>query len=76
MRIEILNSEKSLLEALEASGLNPEYQCRKGYCGSCVASLIEGDVEYISTPRAFHREREVILCCAKAVGRVVVGLNE
>lgn len=55
---------QSLLQALEAAGIFPEYQCRSGFCGACRAQLKSGQVYYTSSPLACREAHEVLLCCA------------
>ena len=61
--ITITDRSRTLLETLEARGLNPLSACRSGYCRTCVLPLVRGEVE--------HREEafvldggEVLPCCA------------
>lgn len=36
---------QTLLATMEASGLQPPSSCRDGRCGTCVCTLLEGNVE-------------------------------
>lgn len=36
---------RTLLDTMEASGLQPPSSCRDGSCGTCMCTLLEGDVE-------------------------------
>lgn len=56
--------EATLLELAENHGLNPEYGCRKGSCGTCVTKLKSGSVAYRNQPSAEHAPDEVLICCA------------
>ena len=60
--IRVLPGE-TLLEALERTGHDVEYQCRGGYCGSCRLTLVEGEVVYTQEPLAFVGPNEVVPCC-------------
>jgi uncharacterized protein len=54
----------SLLELAEQRGLEPEFSCRGGSCGTCRTQVEEGKVSYLSAP-AFHcAPGEALLCCA------------
>jgi ferredoxin len=53
-----------LLELAEGRGLEPEFSCRAGNCGTCRTRLIEGAVTYLKEPTAKVDEGEVLLCCA------------
>ncbi len=54
----------TLLELAEARGLEPEFSCREGTCGTCRTKLTKGAVTYIKEPTAGIAEGEVLLCCA------------
>lgn len=54
----------TLLELAEGRGLEPEFSCRAGNCGTCRTQLIEGAVTYLKEPTAQVDEGEVLLCCA------------
>jgi ferredoxin len=36
---------KTLVDVLLDAGIDPPHSCREGHCGSCVATLISGEVE-------------------------------
>ena len=61
-----LDSEKTLLENLEAQAIDQEFHCRDGHCGACRCILISGQAEYINEPMAYLRDGEVLTCCTKA----------
>lgn len=54
----------TLLDLAEARGLEPEFSCREGTCGTCRTKLTKGAVTYIKEPTATIGEGEVLLCCA------------
>ncbi|CAM4153202.1 pyridoxamine 5'-phosphate oxidase family protein [Bordetella tumulicola] len=54
----------TLLELAEARGLEPEFSCREGSCGTCRTQLIKGTVTYIKEPVASVGKDEVLICCA------------
>ena len=56
--------DATLLETAEAHGLNPEFSCRNGACGSCAVKLKAGEVAYRSQPTASYDDDEVLICCA------------
>jgi len=58
-------NDGSLLDFVEAHGLNPSYGCRSGQCGSCIASLESGEVGYDQDISATLADQEILLCCAK-----------
>ncbi|QMT41465.1 class I ribonucleotide reductase maintenance protein YfaE [Neisseria shayeganii] len=58
-----LQEGETLLEALERTGHEVEYQCRSGYCGSCRLKLLSGSVGYRELPLAFLAPSEILPCC-------------
>ncbi|MDO4694210.1 MAG: class I ribonucleotide reductase maintenance protein YfaE [Eikenella sp.] len=58
-----LQQGETLLEALERTGHEVEYQCRSGYCGSCRLKLLAGNVGYRELPLAFLAPGEILPCC-------------
>lgn len=53
----------SLLSAIEANNIQPEYGCRNGFCGSCCAIVKSGSWHYDGDPIAFCRKNQILLCC-------------
>lgn len=60
-----LQAGETLLEALERTGHEVEYQCRNGYCGACRLKLRSGSVSYAQVPLAFVGADEVLPCCCR-----------
>lgn len=60
-----LQANETLLEALERTGHDVEYQCRSGYCGSCRLKLLNGLVTYPNPPLAFIGPYEILPCCCQ-----------
>lgn len=58
-----LQPGESLLDGLERTGHEVEYQCRSGYCGSCRLRIESGSVSYRETPLAFIGRDEILPCC-------------
>lgn len=54
----------SLLELAESRGLNPDFSCRGGSCGTCKTRLISGNVHYPNPPAQMPPEDTVLICCA------------
>jgi uncharacterized protein len=54
----------SLLELAEGRGLNPEFSCRGGSCGTCKTKLVSGQVHYPIPPAELPAAGEVLICCA------------
>lgn len=60
-----LQEDETLLEGLERTGHDVEYQCRNGYCGSCRVKILAGRVEYDHFPLAFVAPGEILPCCCR-----------
>lgn len=54
----------SLLELAEARGLNPEFGCRGGSCGTCRTRIVEGTVAYAVAPEFQVPDDDALICCA------------
>ena len=65
----------TLLESLESHQVEVHYQCREGYCGSCRAQLISGDVHYTEPPLAWLNEGEILPCCCIPKSDINIKLN-
>ncbi len=53
----------TLLELAEGRGLEPEFSCREGNCGTCRTKLVKGAVAYVKQPTAKIDADELLLCC-------------
>jgi uncharacterized protein len=54
----------TLLELAEAHGIDAEFNCRGGTCGTCRTRIVQGEVSYATEP-AFHvGDDEALICCA------------
>lgn len=60
------NASSTLLEAMEMSGLVPEYNCRDGHCGACRCKLVSGEIEYVDFAMAYTQEGEILPCVCRA----------
>lgn len=54
----------SLLELAEARGLQPEFSCREGTCGTCKTRVLRGAVTHIRQPGVPLAENEALICSA------------
>ncbi|NLC37096.1 MAG: 2Fe-2S ferredoxin-like protein [Alcaligenaceae bacterium] len=61
---------ESLLDGLERTGHEVEYQCRSGYCGACRLTLLDGSVSYAEPPLAFIGQSEILPCCCTVTGPI------
>lgn len=62
----------SLLELAEASGVQIDFGCRAGNCGTCVTAVKEGDVAYLNEPGVPPDEGSCLTCIAVPKQRVVL----
>lgn len=74
LTVEWSGANTSLLQLAEQHGLTPNFSCRSGICNSCKSPLIEGEVEYFEQPLEPPNGNEVLLCCSRPLGRVVIDL--
>ncbi|MEY8800901.1 2Fe-2S iron-sulfur cluster-binding protein [Leisingera sp. XS_AS12] len=65
---------QTLLELAEEAGLEPEFSCRSGICNTCRSTLIEGRVSYVEDPLETPPEGQVLICCARPEGPVVLDI--
>ncbi|PBB64635.1 oxidoreductase [Mesorhizobium sp. WSM4312] len=64
----------SLLDFAEDQGLAPEFSCRSGICGTCKSRLVSGEVAYFEEPLDELGAGEVLLCCSRPSGSVVLDI--
>lgn len=62
----------SLLDIAEASGIEAEFSCRSGRCGSCAVRVISGEVGYATSTDTPAPDGHALLCRAHPVGPVVL----
>ncbi|WP_148704201.1 class I ribonucleotide reductase maintenance protein YfaE [Taylorella asinigenitalis] len=63
---------ETLLESLERTGHNVPSHCRSGFCGTCRTKIITGEVDYLIDPLAYIGPDEILPCCCKAKGSVIL----
>jgi len=68
------DGSESLLDFAEARGLQPEFSCRNGVCGTCACALVSGEVDYVEDPLDPPPEGQVLICCARPRGPVELAL--
>ncbi|APG89258.1 flavohemoprotein (plasmid) [Sinorhizobium americanum CCGM7] len=54
----------TLLELAEARGLEPEFSCREGTCGTCKVKVLSGVVTHIRRPGVPLAQDEALICSA------------
>ncbi|MEM7021993.1 MAG: pyridoxamine 5'-phosphate oxidase family protein [Pseudomonadota bacterium] len=64
IEVEWTPTKGTLLELAEEAGVQPDYACRSGICGTCATKITCGAVDYLDEPSAPIGEDEVLICCA------------
>lgn len=72
-------AHETLLDALEAAGIDVQSDCREGLCGSCEVRLLEGEADHrdkVLTASERAEGGRLISCCSRARdgGRLVLAL--
>jgi ferredoxin-NADP reductase len=67
-------SYASLLELAEACDVPVRWSCRTGVCHNCESGLVAGDVSYTPDPLDPPADGNVLICCARPQGDIVVDL--
>ena len=65
---------QSVLELAEACDIPVRWACRAGVCHSCESGLVSGKVAYEPQPLDLPATGNVLICCSRPVGDVVVDL--
>jgi ferredoxin len=64
----------SLLELAEACDVPVRWSCRTGVCHRCESGLVAGAVAYRPDPLELPACGNVLICCSRPVGDVVIDL--
>lgn len=67
-------SYASLLELAEACDVPVRWSCRTGVCHNCESGLVAGEVSYQPNPLDRPSEGNVLICCARPQGDIVIDL--
>ncbi len=65
---------QSMLEAMEAAGLNPPSACREGLCGACLCNVVEGEVEHRDAILSAEEQlagKRIATCVSRARGETL-----
>lgn len=58
---------QTILDALLSAGMDVDYSCEEGTCGTCVVPLIDGEVDHRDRILLPHeREAKIAICCSRA----------
>jgi ferredoxin len=64
----------TLLTLAEACDVPTRWACRTGVCHTCVTPLLDGGVTYDPQPLEPPPPGQVLLCCSRPTGEVVLDL--
>ena len=72
-----VGEQQSLLEAIEAAGVDPPYLCRGGVCGQCETNVISCDGKFLHNDHWLSEEehrsgRKIMPCVSRFEGRSLV----
>jgi ferredoxin-NADP reductase/MOSC domain-containing protein YiiM len=65
---------QSLLELAEACDVPVRWACRTGVCHTCESGLVAGKVDYRPDPVGAPADGNLLICCARPEGDVVIDL--
>lgn len=67
-------NQESILDAAEKAGVEIESSCRAGTCGTCVATVLKGEVSYEENYDALGalEAGQILTCCAQPKSAVVI----
>jgi ferredoxin-NADP reductase/ferredoxin len=68
------NRFQSLLELAEACDVPVRFACRSGVCHTCESGLVSGSVKYDPQPLEPPAAGNVLLCCSRPEGEVIVDI--
>ena len=64
---------ESLLELAESNGVDIDFGCRAGSCGTCAMELLSGEVRYPEDLQVDCEPGQCLTCVARPVGSVKLG---
>ena len=62
----------SLLDLAEENGVNVDFGCRAGSCGTCVTALKSGEVSYLDEPSSKPDAGTCLACVAEPISPLVL----
>jgi cytochrome P450/ferredoxin-NADP reductase len=68
-------SDKTVLDALEAAGIDVACDCREGLCGSCEVQVVEGNVDHrdrVLSAEERTQNTKMMTCCSRATTKKLV----
>jgi CDP-4-dehydro-6-deoxyglucose reductase len=67
--------DKTILDSALSSGIVFEYSCKSGQCGTCKATLLEGEIIEIKPQLALNKadgDDQFLTCCCKAASDILI----
>jgi ferredoxin-NADP reductase/MOSC domain-containing protein YiiM/ferredoxin len=65
---------QNILELAEACDVPVRWSCRSGVCHNCESGLVSGAVVYGPEPLEYPADGNVLVCCSRPVGDLVIDL--
>lgn len=63
----LVAADQTIIEALEAEGIDVDYSCLEGTCGTCIVPLLEGVVDHRDKVLMEHElDNSIAICCSRA----------
>jgi len=69
-----LSAYRSILELAEACDVPVRWSCRAGVCHNCESGLVTGSVAYDPEPLDAPARGNILICCSRPQGDVVIDL--
>jgi ferredoxin len=68
-----VDGEHTLLQALLDAGIDVDYSCEGGVCGTCVVPLLAGEVEHNDEfLMDDEREDQMTTCVSRGIGEIEI----
>jgi cytochrome P450/ferredoxin-NADP reductase len=67
--------DRTVLDILEAAGVDIACDCREGLCGSCEVRVIEGEIDHrdrVLSQAEREKNNQMMTCCSRARGKKLV----
>lgn len=71
----LVPEDKSIMEVLQDNGIDVDYSCEQGVCGTCVTNVLEGEPDHrdlFLTPADRSANTKMCLCVSRAKSPVLV----
>lgn len=68
-------ADQTLLQALQAAGVDVPCDCNEGLCGTCEVSIVEGEVDHrdkVLSKSERQANTRMMACCSRARGQKIV----